>query len=167
MLGSRTHMDQIAEAITQVRDLTLELAPSILYTLGLEAAIEDLAEQFTSCDGFTCQVHLSEEPKPLSDEMRSLLYRAVRELLVNVSKHAGARNVSICVEREQSNIKIVVEDDGKGFDPGRLGGRMGKEGGFGIFSIRQRVVHIGGSLLIESVEGKGTKVTLVAPLKLE
>jgi PAS domain S-box-containing protein len=159
--------DQIIEAISQVRHLTLELAPSILYTLGLEAAIEDLAEQFTACDGFVCHFAISDEPKPLNDEMRSLLYRAVRELLVNVSKHAQASNVSIGIEREGSNIKITVEDDGKGFRPSEPGRRAGKEGGFGIFSIRQRLAHIGGSLLIESAEGKGTKMTLVAPLNLE
>jgi PAS domain S-box-containing protein len=158
--------DQVAEAIDQARNLTLELAPSVLYTLGLEAALEDLAEQFASGHHLGCHVRIAEEPKPLNDQIRSLLYRAVRELLVNVSKHARAKNVSIGVVRDGSDIRITIEDDGRGFDPAKLKDRSDKEGGFGIFSIQQRLTHIGGTLSIESAEGRGTKVTLVAPLKL-
>ncbi len=157
--------DQISQAINQVRDLTLELAPSVLYTLGLEAAIEDLADQFSEGDGFLCQVHVSEEPKPLSDEVKSLLYRAVRELLVNVSKHAQAKNVAIDVQREASNIVVTVDDDGRGFSPAQVSSGA-ESGGFGLFSIQQRLTHVGGKLVIESGEGKGTRVTLIAPLDL-
>ena len=156
--------EQISQAIDQVRDLTLELAPSALYTLGLEAAIEDLADQFSDGDGFLCEVHGSEEPKPLTDEVKSLLYRSVRELLVNVSKHARAKNVVIDVQREESTIRITVDDDGRGFSPAQVKGVAG--GGFGLFSIQQRLTHVGGKLVIESGEGKGTRVTLIAPLDL-
>jgi len=156
--------EQIGQAIGQVRDLTLELAPSALYTLGLEAAIEDLADQFSDGDGFLCEVHVSEEAKPLSDEVRSLLYRSVRELLVNVSKHAEASNVVIDIQREESNIQITVDDDGRGFNPTQAKGA--ETGGFGLFSIRQRLTYVGGQLIVESGEGKGTRVTLIAPLDL-
>ncbi len=156
--------EQVGQAINQVRDLTLELAPSALYTLGLEAAIEDLADQFSDGDGFVCQAHISEEPKPLTDEVKSLLYRSVRELLVNVSKHAQAKNVVIDVRREESNIHIIVDDDGRGFSPAEVKGAP--SGGFGLFSIQQRLTHVGGKLVIESGEGKGTRVTLIAPLDL-
>jgi PAS domain S-box-containing protein len=158
--------DQVAEAIDQARHLTLELAPSILYTLGLEAALEDLADQFDGCHRFACRVHIADAPKPLNDQVRSLVYRAVRELLVNVSKHAQAKNASIGVERDESNIRITVEDDGRGFDPAELKDKAAREGGFGIFSIQQRLAHVGGRLEIDSAEGKGTKVTLVAPLSI-
>jgi PAS domain S-box-containing protein len=162
----RQARDQVAEAIDQARNLTLELAPSILYTLGLEAAIEDLAEQFDGCHRFACHVRTAQEPSPLSDPVKSMLYRAVRELLVNASKHAQAKNVSIGIEREGSNMRITVEDDGRGFDPRKLKDRSTKEGGFGLFSVQQRLTHVGGRLLIESAEGKGTKATLLAPLNL-
>jgi PAS domain S-box-containing protein len=156
---------QISQAIDQTRDLTLELAPSVLYTLGLEAAVEDLADQFSDSDGFLCEVHVNGEPRPLSDEMRSLLYRAIRELLVNVSKHAHAKRVSVDIQRQESEIRIAVADDGKGFNPAEI--KSAEAGGFGLFSIRQRLAHIGGKLTIESGEGKGTRVTLIAPLSPE
>ena len=159
--------EQIGEAIAQVRNLMLELAPSTLQTLGLEPAVEELAEQFTDCEGFVCRVQTSKEPKPLSEQIKSLLYRAVRELLVNVAKHAQAKNVSISVERDETRIRVIVEDDGKGFDPAELKSVPAKAGGFGLFSIRQRLAHMGGEFAVESAEGKGTKVTLVAPLGIE
>jgi signal transduction histidine kinase len=158
--------EQVGQAINQVRDLTLELAPSVLYTLGLEAAIEDLADQFSGADGFVCEVRISDEPKPLSEEVKSLLYRAVRELLVNVSKHAQAQNVSIDIGRDESSIRITVEDDGIGFSSAEDKGAGAQTGGFGLFSIRQRLTHVGGKLTIESGQGKGTTVMLIAPLDL-
>jgi signal transduction histidine kinase len=97
--------------------------------------------------------------------MRSLLYRAVRELLVNVSKHAHAKHVSVDVRQQESEISITVADDGKGFNPAEI--KSAEAGGFGLFSIRQRLAHIGGKLTIESGEGKGTRVTLIAPLSPE
>jgi len=159
--------EQIVEAIAQVRNLMLELAPSTLETLGLEPAVEELAEQFTDCEGFVCRVQTSGEPKPLSEQIKLLLYRAVRELLVNVAKHAQAKNVSISLLRDQTRIRVIVEDDGKGFDPARLKSMPAKAGGFGLFSLRQRLAHMGGELAVESAEGKGTKVTLSAPLSIE
>jgi signal transduction histidine kinase len=158
---------QIGEAIAQVRNLMLELAPSTLQTLGLQAAVEELAEQFTDCEGFVCRVQTGGEPRPLSEQIRLLLYRAVRELLVNVAKHAQAKNVSISLLRDETHIRVIVEDDGKGFDPAALKSLPARAGGFGLFSIRQRLAHMGGELTVESAEGKGTKVTLSAPLSIE
>ncbi|OHB64568.1 MAG: hypothetical protein A2Y76_11105 [Planctomycetes bacterium RBG_13_60_9] len=157
--------EQIHDAIQQTRDLTFELSPSILYTLGLQAAIEELAQQFTDSEGFVCQVRGLEESLPLAEQVRSMLYRAIRELLVNVAKHAGARNVGIVLDRDDRNIRILVEDDGKGFDPSVLDG-YSRGSGFGIFSVRERLTHIGGNLAIESTEGKGTRITIIAPLDL-
>jgi len=158
---------QIGEAIAQVRNLMLELAPSTLQTLGLEAAVEELAEQFTDCEGFVCRVQTGGEPKPLSEQIELLLYRAVRELLVNVAKHAQAKNASILLLWDETRIRVIVKDDGKGFDPARLKSIPAKAGGFGLFSIRQRLAHMGGEFAVESAEGKGTKVTLSAPLSIE
>ena len=155
---------QVAQAINQARGLTMELAPSVLYTLGLDAAIEDLADQFRTSNGFACEVRADEAPKPMGDEVKSLLYRSVRELLVNVSKHAEAKNVSIDIHREGLELRISVEDDGKGFSPSDTGGA--ESCGFGLVSIRQRLTHLGGKIIIESGTGKGTKVTLIAPLDL-
>jgi PAS domain S-box-containing protein len=157
--------DQIADAIKQTRDLTFELSPSTLYTFGLQAAVEELAEQFAECEGFACRVEGPGEPLPIAEQVRAMLYRSVRELLVNVAKHAGAGNVVIALAYDGRNVKVVVQDDGRGFATRTLD-ECSREHGFGLFSIRERLTHIGGKFDIESVEGEGTRVTLVAPLDL-
>ena len=136
-----------------------------MYTLGLQAALEELADQFAESEGFHCQVEGPGDCVPLNEQVRSLLYRAVRELLVNVAKHAGAGNVVIALEHDSRNVKVVVQDDGRGFAMCALD-ECSREHGFGLFSIRERLTHIGGKFDIESVEGEGTRVTLVAPLDL-
>ena len=159
-------VEQVSDAIKQTRDLMLELSPSTLYAFGLQAAIEELADQFSEREGFVCHVQASDEPKPVVEQVRCMLYRAVRELLVNVAKHADARTVSIQVERDERNIRITVHDDGKGFDPSVLAHGRGREGGFGIFSVRERLTHMGGQFTLDSARGSGTMVTLIAPLDL-
>jgi two-component system, NarL family, sensor kinase len=87
---------------------------------GLAEAIRELAKQSRDCEGFACQVKAVQEPLPLLSPMCALLYRAVRELLVNVTKHAGADNVEITLDRDERDIRICVADDGRGFDPSVL-----------------------------------------------
>ena len=107
------------------------------------------------------------QPKPLADEVKVLLYRCVRELLLNAVKHSEAENINVSLLRSSSDIYIKVEDDGKGFDVSILENSSTKRKGFGIFSIRERLNHIGGSLKIESAKGQGTKAVLIAPLDIE
>lgn len=155
---------QIDESIRQTRDLTFELSPTTLYTFGLEAAVEELAEQFTQRGRFQCHFEATEENKPLSEQIKALLYRASRELLTNISKHAQASDVFIRIDRTDGNIRVVIEDNGKGFDLAQLEQIIHQQQGFGLFSIRERLTHVGGTFAIESKIGKGTKVTLLAPL---
>lgn len=155
---------QIDESIRQTRDLTFELSPTTLYTFGLEAAVEELAEQFSQRGSFQCHFETTEDEKPLSEQIKALLYRASRELLTNISKHAQASDVFIRIDRTDGNIRIVIEDNGKGFDLAQLEQIIHEQQGFGLFSIRERLTHVGGTFAIESRIGKGTKVTLIAPL---
>ncbi len=154
---------QLDEAIKQTRDLTFELSPSTLYSLGLQPALEELADQFSESEGFHCRVQGPQECGPLSEQVQSLLYRSVREMLVNVAKHAEARNVEITLDRREQDLRIAVQDDGRGFDPAVLDGR-GKGVGFGILSVRERLVRVGGAFTVESQVGKGTRVTMVVPI---
>ncbi|MBN1362774.1 MAG: ATP-binding protein [Sedimentisphaerales bacterium] len=157
--------EQIDEAITRTRSLTFEISPPELYTLGLESAIEELAQRFGRERRLECRVHDSEEDKPLNEEVKTLLYRSVRELLINAAKHAQAKVIDITLSRVDGCLQVVVEDDGVGFDPDRLAAGAGrKAAGFGLFSIRERLTHLGGKVYIESNNGRGTRVTLLAPL---
>ncbi len=156
---------QVHEAITRTRTLTFEISPPELYTLGLEPAIDELARRFGRERQLECRVHGSEEDKPLSEQVKTFLYRSVRELLINAAKHAQAKAIDITLSRADRYVRVVVEDDGVGFDPSRLAdGSPHEAGGFGLFSIRERLTHMGGTLYIESGNGRGTRVTLLAPL---
>jgi PAS domain S-box-containing protein len=156
--------NNISEAIKHTRNLTFDLSPPALYVFGLETATAELAEKF--CEDGKLQINFENtaDQKPLTDHIKILLYRCVRELLINIAKHAQAKNVRIAFTRDNDNMKIVVKDDGKGFDTSRL---EGKPKGFGLFSIRERLTHIGGVFDIQSVSNKGTTVTLLAPLEIK
>lgn len=158
---------QLDLAVTQTRTLSFDLSPSILYDLGFEVAIEDLVDRTSRARGIRCSFKNCIEPKPLTDEVKVLLYRSVRELLINAVKHAQASLVKVSLLRSNSDIYITVEDDGCGFDVSILNTSSTGRKGFGIFNIRERLNHIGGKLNIESAEGRGTKAVLTAPLDVE
>ncbi|MFH1570039.1 MAG: sensor histidine kinase [Gemmatimonadota bacterium] len=146
-----------------IRSLTFELSPPVLYELGLTAGLEWLSEQLQAQHGLPIQVEDDREPKPLDDDVRTLIFRAVRELLVNVIKHARASGVTVSLERDGDRICATVSDDGIGFDTAaQTGSRDG--GGFGLFSIRERMSSIGGAVEIRSTPGHGTWARLTAPL---
>ncbi len=158
--------EQVNEAIKQTRTLTFEISPPELYTLGLESALEELTQRFAEERQIECQLETSDDPKPLSDQMKTLLYRSVRELLVNAAKHAEAGRVHVMVDRAGRDIRITVWDNGMGFDTSHLQTHSPhRVAGFGLFSIRERLTHMGGSVYIESNQKEGTKVILRAPLK--
>lgn len=168
------HDDQVVEileminhAIRHSRSLTFELSPPILYELGLEAAVCSLAERFQKEHGIRIDCSDDHSPKPLSEDMRILLFQGVRELLVNAVKHARPRRISVSCQREGTEIRVMVENDGAGF--AAAGGEAVREHdyGFGLFSLRERLKYLGGSIAIKSVPGQCTQVSLTAPLAIE
>ena len=158
--------EQIGLAIQQTRDIIFDLSPSTLYTLGLAAALQELAEQFSKDESFDCQFHNIGRPRSLPDQLKILLYRSVRELLINSTKHAQARHVTIALRHTRNTVLVEVADDGQGFDRRRLHRPSIKPIGFGIFSIQERLKHLGGDLTIESTPGSGTKASLSIPIPL-
>jgi PAS domain S-box-containing protein len=157
----RGHIEQ---AIQSTRSLTFELSPPVLYELGLEAALEWLGEQVERQHGIKFGFENEPRPKPVRDEIKVFLFTAVRELLMNVAKHAAATTVRISVERSATDIIIGVADDGVGFSASRAGSYAETNKGFGLFSIQERLHHLGGSMEVKSKRGKGTRVILTAPL---
>ena len=152
------------QMIKYTRSLTFELSPPILYDLGFEPAVEWLAELFQNQHGLKIEVRTDRHTKPMDDQLRVLLFQAVRELLLNVVKHAQANQAKVVISREGNDIHIQVEDNGVGMNI-PPGGALGSAGGFGLFSIRERLKYLGGQLKMASDSGQGTKVTLVVPLK--
>ncbi|MBU2498134.1 MAG: PAS domain-containing sensor histidine kinase [Proteobacteria bacterium] len=161
-------MDEISamvkSAIQEVRSLTFELSPPVLHELGFEQAVDWLAERFHKTNSISCTLECDHQRKPLSEDVSIFVFQSVRELLVNIVKHAKASNAKIRIKREGDQIIIKVKDDGVGFDPSKLGSHLQEKGGYGLFSIRERFESVGGKVMIESRPGSGCCVTLLAPL---
>jgi len=161
-------MDEIRRLIDQTiqytRSLTFELSPPILYDLGFDAAVEWLAELIQGQQGVVIKVQTDRSAKPMSDEIRLLLFQTMRELLTNVVKHASAKNIKVFITREDTTLQVKVEDDGLGLGVSPDFSLEGP-GGFGIFSIQERLKYLGGHLEAVSEPGWGTRVTLRVPLK--
>lgn len=159
--------DHIGQAIQFGRSLIFELSPPILYDLGLEAALEWLADQVEKQNKIHREFETDGLEKPIRDEIRVLLFTAVRELLVNVVKHSGATRVKVTVRRMDGSISIHVADDGRGFDASRYSYHIAEARGFGLFSIRERLQSLGGHVDVRSQAGRGARIILLAPLKRE
>ncbi|MCU0588578.1 MAG: PAS domain-containing protein [Syntrophobacteraceae bacterium] len=155
----------ISQAVQDTRSLMNKISSPILHELGLEAALEWLVEEFQRMHGLVCYYEDDGELKPLERDIGALLFQAANELLVNVVKHSGVEECELRVRREGSWIRVTVQDDGVGFDPSRIGRARRMEGGFGLFSIRERMNGIGGRLEIESSPGEGARLSLLAPLR--
>ncbi len=152
------------KTIQDVRSLAFELSPPILHNLGLAAAVDWLLEQTAKRHGLAYCFENDQQPKPLNDDISALLYYAVQELLVNVAKHAYADKVKVSIERFGGRIKIVVADDGVGFDTAPSPPELSGKDCFGLFSIQERLSRLSGEFTIESASGCGCRVTLTAPL---
>jgi len=100
--------------------------------------------------------------KHLNPDVKTILYQVFRELLNNVVKHSNAQNAHVMIDMENEHFRLTVTDDGVGFDPQILGAPS-TEGGFGLYSIRERLLALDGSLRIESKPGTGTVVTAILP----
>ena len=156
----------IDKTIHSVRSLSFALSPPVLSELGLEPALEWLAEQIETEHKISVTFESDGKEKPLEESVRVLLFSMVRELLQNVVKHSGARNAWVSVRRDADQLIVQVRDDGSGFDASTLQSRLFRHDGFGLFSIRERIRHLGGTLTIDSHPGHGSSVTLSLPLSL-
>jgi signal transduction histidine kinase len=153
------------QAISYTRVLTFEISPPLLYELGLEAALTWLAEDFQKKHKLRVKIKSSGTEQPLTDIIKVLLYKSVRELLINVSKHAQAQKVVIDISHEDETICLSVTDDGVGFGPTDPAGDQPLEPKFGLFSIKERLRQLGGTMKIASNSGKGTVITLETPIR--
>jgi signal transduction histidine kinase len=154
----------IDETIKFTRSLTFELSPPILYELGLESAIDWLAEQIQVKHGIIIKVDCENGPVKPSVETSVLLFKTVRELLINIVKHAKASEAKIFIKLDGNAVRITVEDNGIGFNVSEIDPYLALEGGFGILNIRERINYLKGEFKIESEKGRGTKVEIVVPL---
>ena len=153
----------VGESIEATRSLSHDLYPPVLHEAGLVPALEWLARRMSSRHGLSVEVDADSQAEPDGDDMRMLLFDSVRELLLNVIKHAAADSARIELTRcENEKIVLTVSDSGVGFDPQRAAGSAQQS--FGLFNLRERLALLGGELEISSSPGCGTRVSLMAPL---
>jgi PAS domain S-box-containing protein len=155
----------LKDAIGQCRLLVSDLAPPILYEVGLLPALQDLALRLSQENAVAISVHVAAPPPQLDRKRRGLLFQCTRELLLNGIKHAETFSFEVRLSGTADSITVLVEDHGQGFDVRSLHARRKRPGhGFGLFHIRQRVEGLGGSMEVQSERKKGTRITLRIPI---
>jgi signal transduction histidine kinase len=158
----RQAVDHLEEAITNLRGLITDLRPAALDELGVQAAIEGLAER-SARQGLAVDVSVELErergsaPKRHASELETAIYRIVQEALTNAVKHGHASRAVVEIREEDSTIHLSVRDDGGGFDTDA------ETDGFGLLGMRERVELLGGKLLVDSAASGGTTVTASVP----
>ena len=152
-----------SKALDYTRTLMAELSPPVLHELGLPTALQWLADQMKK-DRLIVEVRLGTSNLPLPEHQAILLFHSVRELLLNAAKHSGTNKAKLTLDVADHLLKIAVQDRGKGFNTDSL---EPTEPGhqFGLFSVKERMEELGGWLRVESVQGRGTTVTLGLPFK--
>jgi two-component system, NarL family, sensor histidine kinase UhpB len=155
-----TILDQVEG---QLRRLSHELRPTILDDLGLVPALEFLADSVSTRAGLSVRVRSSLRDR-YTQKIETAVYRVVQEALTNVTKHAGAKNVEIRLNRVVKHLHCLVRDDGMGFDvPSVLASTAG--GGLGLTGIRERLNAVGGTLQIDSAVNRGTELLVKIPVE--
>jgi PAS domain S-box-containing protein len=152
----------VDQAVSEVRTLMFELSPPVLYELGLRDAISWLAEDVERRYGLHVEVVDDGAPKRLDDVGSGVVFRAVRELLINVVKHAGTPHAKVTLSSQEERFVVEVLDEGTGFVP--TDRALANGGGFGLFSVRQQVSRLAGLLEVESGPGRGTRAVIRVPL---
>ena len=150
----------VVATLQDVRRLAVELRPKALDDFGLVPALERLSETFSEQADVEVHVQAVLGDERLPGEIETALYRIVQEALTNVIKHADAKTVSVTLTRQADRVAVVIEDDGRGFDPGVQPGE-----GLGIVGMRERIALVGGRLSVESGAGRGTTIAVEVPLR--
>jgi PAS domain S-box-containing protein len=151
----------VASALEGVKRMARGLRPSVLDDLGLEEALERLGADLTSTNAFGVDLHMTGPRLPrLPEGLEIALYRVAQEALTNVAKHASPKAVSVLLHRTPSVVRLVVEDDGKGFDVDAAPA----DHQLGLIGMRERAHLIGGAMTVESSRGRGTTICISVPL---
>jgi PAS domain S-box-containing protein len=165
MTGSLGEVRQLVDqAIKSSRALIFELSPPVLYDLGLAAAVEWFGDYLKEHHGLQVAVQPDDPYQPLNIKTRVLLFQMVRELMLNAARHARARRAEVSIRRQGDLLLIQVTDDGVGFDPEALAASREKPRGWGLFSLRELVAGLGGTLRMDSRPGRGTQASLMVPV---
>ena len=161
---AREIADLLERSFQLTRSLSVELAPPVLYEHGLAAALEWLSAETRKNYNIEVTAEADCSANPKAADVRIFLFRAVRELLLNSAKHAGGSAVQITMQhRRPGKVRIIVADDGPGFDPNSLDDKRTGSQTVGLRNIRERVSSFGGEFHINSGPKRGARITLSLP----
>lgn len=154
----RLALEQARASLEDARRSVLELRASPLDGRSLAEALEALVASWRTTTGIEAHVDARNAQRDLSDRVELGLYGIAREALANAGRHAAASNVSVLLGAAGQDVRLVIEDDGRGFDPGTV-----PAGRFGLLGMRERARLLGGSLRVESARDEGTRVIVEVP----
>ncbi len=164
-------LETVSTALQDVRKLMYNLVSPLTDKIGLSTALSQWLEQYEyrgQHQTIEFENNISETlEEALDDQKRDVIFRNVRELVINGIKHSKAESISVCIDAEGDSLKILVQDDGIGFDYDAVSNEMTVEKGFGLFSIKEHMEDIGGTFDVKSSPGKGCTATLLIPIKVE
>jgi two-component system, NarL family, sensor kinase len=151
--------DKLVKLSIDVHSLSRQLHPSILDDLGLPDAIASECARYRRQHSIEVDFRAENITKEIPPDVAVCLYRIVQEGLRNISKHAGAKEVTISLIGKNDSVLLTIRDDGRGFDPGQK-----SQAGLGLDSMKERVYLIGGDFWVKSQPGQGTVVEVLAPV---
>ena len=175
MLRSRQHGEderkRVADTVTmidsmigQVRDISLSLRPPLLDQAGLVPALAQLRETLADRTGVSIELDASPAVSPESPAVRITLFRVVQEAVSNALRHAGAERIVVALREEADGIRLLVEDDGVGFDPDTVSERVRRGQHLGMVGMAERVRGVGGRFSVQAGKGSGSRIDAWIPL---
>ncbi len=154
-----------ARTADEVERISRNLRPSVLENLGLIAALRETGLEFSKRSKLSVKMNCVELKSRLPVDTELALYRICQESLRNIEKHSKATTVMVRLSKHEGCIRMVIMDNGIGFDPDNLPQREKRRQGLGLLSMRERATHLGGTLKLKSVFGSGTEIDVRIPLK--
>jgi signal transduction histidine kinase len=163
--GPTPRLDEVkalaVRTLEEVHRLILDLRPAVLDDLGLFSAVRWYAERYLATRGIAVRCEISELERRLPPEIEIALFRIAQEAMNNIARHAQAESVLIQLAREGHELRIEIEDDGRGFDPAVS---KADRPHYGLLGIRERAELLGGTAVIDSSPGQGTRLEIRVPL---
>jgi two-component system NarL family sensor kinase len=154
----------IRNTVEEVERISHNLRPSVLDHLGLVAGLNDTSKEFANRTGVPVKMVCIQLSPRLPVDTELTLYRILQEALQNVEKHARARQVTVCLTKQDHIVQMTVHDDGIGFDPDRRPLRQKEKGGYGLLGMRERAISVGGAFKIKSMRRAGTQIEVRIPV---
>jgi PAS domain S-box-containing protein len=155
----------LADVTALARSISMDLSPPILAEARVGPLLEWIAERKRNRFHIVVHLTIGDPDIRLDRPVREILYRSLQEILFNAVKHAGTRQVEIAAEASDGEFKVIVRDEGVGFDPAAVVTRAGATGGWGLATARERLALIGGRLELDSALGQGAIARIVVPVQ--